>query len=225
MAKKVNKKDTGKLLEQWAKEYSVYVPTAEKDSTEMKKWDGKDTSFLDWYRNTRIPPKSVLFPIIEEMFHYAKDKEGYHIETPASVTEKKLIFGIRPCDAAALTLLDSAFKEGYEDPYYLERRKNTLLVGLTCTKPYDTCFCTSLDSGPAEKQNVDILMTDTGDEYLIEAVSDKGKELLAKTAGLAEATEADIAKAKAAVEAAYKKVTRQVKTKEVVKKLQDRFRE
>jgi sulfhydrogenase subunit beta (sulfur reductase) len=223
MANKTNKKDIGKFLEQWAKEYSVYVPTLEKDSTEMKKWDGKDTSFLDWYRNTRIPPKSVFFPIVEEMFHYNKGKEGYQIETPIAAKDKILIFGIRPCDAAALSLLDVAFKEGYEDPYYQERRKNAVLVGLTCTKPYDTCFCTSLDSGPSEKNNVDIMLTDMGDDYFVEAITEKGKELIAKTTGLASANEADQAKAKAAVEAAYRKVTRQVKAKEAVKKLQDNF--
>jgi ferredoxin len=223
MTNKLNRKDIGKLLEQWTKEYSIYVPTANQDSTEMAKWDGKDISFLNWYRNTRIPPKSVFFPILEEMFHYGKDKEGYHIETPAAGNEKKLIFGVRACDAAALALLDIAFREGYEDPYYLERRKNTLLVGLTCTKPYDTCFCTSLESSPSENKNVDIMLTDIGNEYLIEAISDKGKELIAKTVGLNEATEADMAKAKAVIEAAYHKVTRQIKTKDIAKKLQTSF--
>ncbi|MBN1368160.1 MAG: 4Fe-4S dicluster domain-containing protein [Dehalococcoidales bacterium] len=223
MANKINKKDIGKYLEQWAKEYSVYVPTSEKDTTEMKKWDGKDTSFLDWYRNTRIPAKNIFFPLIEEMFHYAKDKEGYHLETPGPVNDKKLVFGIRPCDAAALALLDIAFKEGYEDPYYLEKRQNAILVGLACTKPYDTCFCTSLDSSPADSKNVDIMLTDTGDYYFVEAVTDKGKALLAKTSGLETANEADQAKAVASVEAACQKVTRQVKAKEAVKKLQANF--
>ncbi len=223
MANKIIKKDIGRVLEQWAKEYSVYVPTLEKDSTEMKKWDGKDTGFLEWYRNTRIPAKSVFFPILEEMFHYNKTSEGYKLETPAADAEKKLIFGIRPCDAGALALLDIAFKEGYEDPYYLDRRKNTVLVGLACTNPYDSCFCTSLESSPSESKNVDIMLTETGDEYFIEAISDKGKELLSKTTGLAAAGEADAAKAKIAAEAAYKKVTRQVKAKEAVKKLQADF--
>ena len=223
MANKINKKDVNKLLEQWAKEYAVYVPTANEDATEMAKWDGKGTSFLDWYRNTRIPAKSVLFPILEEMFHYNKDKEGYHIQTPASSNEKKLIFGIRGCDAAALALLDIAFKEGYEDPYYKERRQNTLLVGMACTKPYDTCFCTSLDSSPSDSKNVDIMLKDAGDDYVIEAISDKGKALIGKTTGLAEANESDVAKAKAISNAAYQKVTRQVQTKDVAQKLQAGF--
>ena len=220
---KICKKNIKQLLEQWDKEYSVYVPTAKQDSTEMAKWDGKDVNFLEWYRNTRIPPKSVFFPILEEMFHYSKDKEGYNIEISATGIDKKLIFGIRACDAAALALLDFAFKEGYEDPYYLERRKNTILVGLTCTKPYDTCFCTSLESGPADNKNVDIMLTDIGDEYFIETTSDKGEELISKTTGLDKASAADLTKAKAVIEAAYKKITRQVNTKDIAKKLQASF--
>ncbi len=223
MANKINKKDTTKLLEQWAKEYTVIVPAIEKDISEMKKWDGKDVSFLDWYRNTRIPPKNIFFPIIEEMFNYTKDKDGYHITTPKDANSKKLIFGIRPCDAAALNLLDLAFKEGYEDPYYQERRSNTILVGFACTRPYDSCFCTSLESSPTDSKNVDLMFTEIGDEYLIEAISNKGKELVAKTMGTADASEAEVTKIKTAADAAYKTVARKVNTKSAVKKLQAAF--
>lgn len=212
MAKRINKNDIGEALNQWSKEFTIFVPSQDGVAT-MAEWDGKDTSFLDWYRNTVVPPKTSFFPPMEEMFRFQKSGDGYHIEPPASVEHKQLVFGIRPCDAKALAILDMTFAGSYEDPYYLSRRKNTVLVGLGCTRPYDSCFCTSLGSSPTDQTNVDLMLTDIGDGFVIEEVVDKGKELIASTSGLDEATEADEVKAKEAKEAAYSKVTRRLEIK------------
>ena len=217
--KKISKKDTDKLLSQWSREFAVLVPSKETGVAQIGKWDGEDTSFLDWYRNTVVPAKASLFPQVEEMFSFQKDEQGYQIEPPALAEHKQLIFGIRPCDANALAILDFVFKDAYEDPYYLSRRKNTVLVGLTCTSPYDSCFCTSLGSSPADSANVDLMFTDIGDEFLIEAVTDASRELLDKTSGLVQVTEADKAKAKGVKEASHKKVSRKVDTENIGEKL------
>jgi len=219
MAEKISKKDIGKLLSQWNQEFAVFVPSKEGDSTKMARWDGEDTSFLDWYRNTVIPPKASFLPSLEEMFRFQKDKGSYQLELPVSDGQKQLIFAIRPCDANAVAILDMTFKDGYEDPYYLSRRKNTLLVGLGCTNPGESCFCTSLGSDPFDSTNVDIMLSDIGDEFLIEGVTKAGKELIARTGGLEEATEADDAKAKEVKEASYRKVTRKIDTKDIGEKL------
>jgi len=219
MAEKISKKDIGKLLSQWNQEFAVFVPSKEGDATKMARWDGEDTSFLDWYRNTVIPPKASFLPSLEEMFRFQKDKGSYQLELPVSDGQKQLIFAIRPCDANAVAILDMTFKDGYEDPYYLSRRKNTLLVGLGCTNPGESCFCTSLGSDPFDSTNVDIMLSDIGDEFLIEGVTKAGKELIARTGGLEEATEADDAKAKEVKEASYRKVTRKIDTKDIGEKL------
>ncbi|MCK5434938.1 MAG: hypothetical protein KAI42_06630, partial [Dehalococcoidales bacterium] len=145
---KINKKDIGELLKDWSQEFTVFVPQQENGGTILARWDGTDTSFLDRYRNTAKPTKANFFPPMEEMFSFQKDNEGYHIEPPALDGHKQLIFGIRPCDARALAILDMTFKDLYEDPYYLSKRNNTILIGLGCTNPYDSCFCTSLGIKP-----------------------------------------------------------------------------
>ncbi|GAG37354.1 unnamed protein product, partial [marine sediment metagenome] len=172
--KKIIKKNVAKLLNEWNQEFELFVPSKDEGATKFAKWDGKDTSFLDWYRNTVASPKANFLPSMEEMFYFQKDKEGYHIELPSPDGQKQLIFGIRPCDAKALAILDMTFEDAYQDPYYLAKRKNTVLVGLGCTNPYDSCFCTSLDSSPTDSTNVDLMLTDIGDEFLVEGVTDKG---------------------------------------------------
>ena len=217
-SKKINKKDMGKLLNQWSQEFTVFVPSKDEGVSKMAKWDGKDTSFLDWYRNTVTPPKANFLPATEKMFSFRQDTEGYQLELPSQV-DKQLVFGIRPCDAKAMTILDMTFEDTYEDPYYLPRRKKAILIGLGCTNPCDSCFCTSLGISPAESNDVDLMLTDIGDEFLIEEITDKGKGLAAHTTGLEEATEADIAKAKDAKEKAYSKVTRKINTEGIEARL------
>ncbi|MBI4285610.1 MAG: 4Fe-4S dicluster domain-containing protein [Chloroflexi bacterium] len=223
MFKKIGHSEIAKLLSEWSKESTVLVPTRADGVTTWAKWDGRDVSFLDWYRNTVVPPKSFLLPMLEEMFRFQKGKDGYSLELPPSDGRKQVIFGIRPCDARALAIIDLVFREGYEDLYYVNRRNNTTLVGLACTSPYDSCFCTSLGSGPGDARGVDLMLTTAGDQLLIEEVTDKGKELTAGASGLGKAAEADLISAREAVELASRKVTRQVDLKDTDKALLANF--
>ncbi|MFC1950205.1 4Fe-4S dicluster domain-containing protein [Chloroflexota bacterium] len=223
--KKISNKDVAKLLSEWNQEFKLFVPSRETGISVMARWNGKDTSFLDWYRNTVVSPKVNFLPPMEEMFHFQKDKDGYHLEPPSSDGQKQLIFGIRPCDAEALAILDMTFEDTYQDPYYLPKRKNAILVGLGCTNPYDSCFCTSLEGNPTDSTNVDLMLTDIGDDFLIEAITEAGKELLTKTSSLKEATKSDETRAKARKEAAYQKITRQLDTKNIKDKLLASFDE
>ena len=221
--KKINRKDIGKLLDQWSQQFTVFVPSQENGTTAMAEWDKKDTGFLDWYRNTVVSAKANFFPPAEPMLSFKKNKEGYKIELPPANGKKQLIFGIRPCDARAMPGLDINFKDTYEDPYYLSRRNNTLLVGLGCNNPYDSCFCTSLNINPTESKDVDLMLTETGSELLIEAVTKAGEELLAKTQGLTETTKADETVARKTKEAANNKIKRKLDVRNIDKKLLANF--
>jgi len=220
---KIGKQDLAKLLSEWSSKFTVLTPSQPEGATGWAKWDGTDTTFLDWYRNTTVPPKKIFLPLMEELFSFHKDREGYHVKPPPLDISKQLVFGIRPCDAKALAMLDMTFRDAYEDPYYLTRREGAVLVGLMCTRPYDSCFCTSLGSSPTDSANVDLMLTDIGSEFLVEAISDKGEELIAKTSVAQAATEADEVKAREEVKAAYGKVTRKIDTEDIKEKLPSGF--
>jgi sulfhydrogenase subunit beta (sulfur reductase) len=220
--KKIRKKDIGKLLGIWSQEFSVIVPSKEEGVAKMSRWDGKDVSFLDWYRNTVVPSKANFLPPVEKMFSFQKNRDGYHIEVPQD-EQKQLIFGIRPCDARGIAIIDKVFTDTYEDRYYLSKRKDTVLIGLSCTNPYDSCFCTSLGLKPTESADVDLMFTDMGDEFLVEATTDRGEKLLAAASVVKEATKADEAKAKTVKAAVSGMVMRRIDTKDIEKKLQARF--
>ncbi len=217
--KKINKKELGNLLKQWSQQFAILVPCQEDNVTRMAQWDGEDFGFLDWYGNTTISPKEIFQPLMEVMFSFHKDGDGYHMELPPTDEQKRLIFAIRPCDARALSIIDRTFKDGYGDPYYLTRRNNTVLVGLGCTDPRESCFCTSLGVSPGESNDVDLMLTDIGDHFLIEEITPAGSDLVAQATNLEEATQADEAKAKEVSETAHSRVTRSIGVENIQEKL------
>jgi sulfhydrogenase subunit beta (sulfur reductase) len=220
--KKVAKKDIAGVLAKWQQDYTVLVPSRDSGVAEMVVWDGRDTAFLDRYRNTVVPPKANFFLNVEKLFGFSKDGGTYKINPASGEGRKQLIFGIRPCDARAAGIIDMVFKDAYEDRYYVSRRENSALVGLACTNPYDSCFCTSLGSGPGESGDVDLLLTDIGDAFLVEEVTEKGRALMAGVEAAA-AGEDDGAKAAEVKRAAAQKVTRKIDTKEIAERLPAAF--
>jgi ferredoxin len=75
---------------------------------------------------------------------------------------------------------DRVFGGDMPDPYYWQRRKNTVVVAVTCTVPDEKCFCLSWDDcGPTmEDKGYDLLLTDIGGSYLVEIGSLEGSLLV-----------------------------------------------
>ncbi len=185
----ITKKDIPSFLDSLRSNYQVFAPVKQDNYTTFKAINSGSDAVLD-YGNSKIPPKGILFPQTEELFRYKVDEKGTHLEETID-KEQKVVFGIRPCDAKSIALLDNVFNNNkYQDPYYLTRRENTVLVGLGCNEPQNTCFCTSVDGGPFDTTNLDILLVDIGDKFVVEVLSDKGKDLL-KAATCTDASDSD----------------------------------
>lgn len=127
--------------------------------------------------NTQNSPKEFFFPQTETIFVYKKGSLGEGEKPPFS--EKRVILGIRPCDVRGILLLDKLFdNKDYQDPYYVEKREATIIIGLACNIPQETCFCTSLSIEPDDKEGMDICLSEFSDGYLAEGISIKGQELI-----------------------------------------------
>ena len=123
-------------------------------------------------------PKGALFPQTERLFAYRHGDDGPEIEAASTGEKERVLFGVHPCDAKALLLLDRVFGGITEDPYYAEKRRTALVVSLACTRPDAACFCLALGGGPCSQEGSDLLLFDLGDRYVVEAPSEKGKALL-----------------------------------------------
>ena len=120
---------------------------------------------------------------------------------------KRLIFGIRPCDALAYTIVDKLYAWDFPDPYYQKRREATVLFGFACSEPAANCFCPSMGGGPASEKGLDALMFDVGDAIYVKTLTDKGEEA-AKAMGLEAAGDAEKKAAEAQEKEALDKIKR-----------------
>ncbi|MFC1949267.1 4Fe-4S dicluster domain-containing protein [Chloroflexota bacterium] len=173
----IKKTDIAKWLDSLIQEYEVFAPVKEDDLILFDRISSAGEAVLD-YQNSKMPPKRILFPQSETLFSYGSTKDAAKIEAPPVPEKPQLIFGIRPCDARSLTLLDSVFDGDSKDPYYLNRRSNTSVVSIGCIKPNSTCFCNWVGGSPFSTEGSDLLLIDIGDEYVVQVVSDKGASLL-----------------------------------------------
>ncbi|MHA2094329.1 MAG: 4Fe-4S dicluster domain-containing protein [Candidatus Hodarchaeales archaeon] len=225
MEQKILKKnEIEKLYNEFASEYNVYAPTNKKGNISFEKIEKSEDIVLD-YLNSKIPPKSVLFPQMEVLFEYTLEEKDVEITDRQDLDQKILIFGIRPCDAYSFELFANFFSShgNFKDEIYLKKKENTTLIGIGCNTPRSTCFCTSVEGNPFNKENMDVFLTDLGDTYLVEGISDKGKEIVKKMSWLSDATEGDVKKSTELAKQAEESITSKIDSKTIVENLETNF--
>ena len=124
--------------------------------------------------------KEVFFPPTERLL--TVQKTGAEIHLNETLPEgQTIVFGVRPCDARGVRMLDALFLDTPPaDPYYSRRRANTTLIGLACKEMGPTCFCTSVGGAPDDPTGVDMMLHPMTGGYLAEAISEKGHTLLSE---------------------------------------------
>jgi len=144
----------------------------------LKKGELPDLNCL----NTRLSPKSIVYPQSEILFEYSLDeqKADHHVLTEVKTDDMpRVALGIRPCDAKAFQLVSLNFDTPeYKDPYWLRAFEATTFVGLACHSPCSTCFCTTAGSGPFHEEGLDILLVEVDDHFLAKVLTEKGDRLL-----------------------------------------------
>ncbi|HOU23383.1 MAG TPA: 4Fe-4S dicluster domain-containing protein [Anaerolineae bacterium] len=203
--KTIAKKDINAFVEQLLRDYTVYAPAREANYVTFRQVASPEEVVWDCLV-TRKPPKDLFFPQTETLFVYAETADGLQVQPPEGVKRDRILWGIRPCDLQALSVQDSVFDtKDASDTYFMDKRRNTTLVGIGCNQPLSTCFCTSVGGGPFKKEGTDLFLTDIGDAYLAEAFTPKGKLLLGK-GSFKVATKADLKAAEDAEAAALKRL-------------------
>jgi ferredoxin len=124
--------------------------------------------------------KELFFPRHEKLYGYRITSAGIELfddEVPAA---PQVIVAARPCDAAALPVLDHVFNWDYPDRFWFARREAATVVTFACREWDDECFCTSVGLGPEATRGSDVLLVPTDDEAVFEVrtVTGKGRTLL-----------------------------------------------
>ncbi|NDW09858.1 4Fe-4S dicluster domain-containing protein [Dysgonomonas sp. 520] len=165
----------------------IYAPVAKGDKTDFKHIKSVGEISMEHIQTTQSA-KAIAFPRTEKLFSYTKNKGDVSLQDyDSSVIPETVVFGLHPCDAAGFRPLSNIFNWGTPDTPFNERMKRTTLIALSCSQCDEACFCTSVNGSPGNTEGSDILLTKIKDGYLVEVVTDKGKELVSKYENLFDA--------------------------------------
>ncbi len=119
------------------------------------------------------------------------DEHTVSVEVAGRRSRRQAFFGMRPCELAALERLDTVLidRPPTPDPTYVGLRSDAFLVVVNCGWPADTCFCTSMDTGPhVDGRSVahDLEITELVDpanaaadpQYVLRSISARGRAVV-----------------------------------------------
>jgi ferredoxin len=125
-----------------------------------------------------LSAKEVFFPPTERLFLIKKNGDQVQL-IDTFIPARTVLFGVRPCDAHGVEILDTMFLgDEPADPYYQRRRESTTLVGLACKEMGPSCFCTSMGGGPDSDEGMDLLLSEVEGGYAVRVITGRGEALL-----------------------------------------------
>ena len=163
------------FLSRLAKEGAVWAPGRQ---------EGGDFAILPWRPEKPIALEYRNFLQSSKVFFLPQDQtlllfEGSRSQEALMPDGKVFLFGVRPCDARALTVLDRVFLDGDKgDPYYTRLRDRTTVIALACARTMSSCFCSSVGGGPGDPTGSDVLAVEVSEGFLLSPQTDKGVRLL-----------------------------------------------
>jgi ferredoxin len=140
-----------------------------------------DPALFSW----AVGPSSIkgdVFPSRSVVWRASVTEGSVRLEETHDDTPSAALVGVRPCEVAALGVLDRVLGQApAPDPLYRHRRAGFVVVA-ECGTPSGTCFCTSMDTGPAARDGFDLALTELldhdGHRFLVRVGSQQGAEVL-----------------------------------------------
>lgn len=158
------------FLRQLAAEYNLYAP--------KKKWDGVEYQICGPESLSDIVyPTARLTTPIKYFFYPPRE----NVTSPEASTKNNVLLGIKDCDLRAIKTLDKIYLDpDYVDPFYKDKRDNTIIISSDCGEPCEVCFCSLFGGNPYLEKGSDLNIFPMDGGVLIEVGSTKGKELIQK---------------------------------------------
>ncbi|MBQ4105242.1 MAG: 4Fe-4S dicluster domain-containing protein [Clostridia bacterium] len=173
------------LFGEISKSMTLYIPASDNagGAVYTKYEDGVE--YLNTL-NTVKSPKNFFFPHTEDLMEFKLQGKNIDILDIRQESEDFAVFGVRGCDVKSFDILDRVFLSDPVDSYYATRREHGVIISLACTKPSETCFCTTFGIDPTEPMG-DISAWMTESHLYLQPVTEKGKALMSKIEHITEA--------------------------------------
>jgi heterodisulfide reductase subunit C len=205
--KKVTRSNLDGLFAAIAEKSKLYLPavdnTDEKKSVKYTQWT-PGTEYSTAVNSVRSA-KDFFFPQVERLANFKMNGKQIEVDDIREETEDFVLFGVRACDAASFSILDSVYLSDPVDSYYQNRREHGIVITMACGKPSETCFCSVFGIDAANPAG-DISCWMTEDAVLLQANTEKGEALLASLPMLEDAPADAAEETKAAIQAVLDKL-------------------
>jgi ferredoxin len=206
------------FLDSLLEKYGVIAPSKVDNYSLYRPIEKGSDVCLDYLRPMKSA-KEIFFPQNEVLFYFNKKTQKQ--VAPEDSGKKLVLFGVTSCDLEGIAIQDRLFiSDDYVDVYYSRRRNQTLLIGMGCPSPDDTCFCHIFNIDRLYSSVADIFMVPLEDRFFIEIITPEGEELVS---GFAEADENDFAALKKLNAAAVASSIDKSTPKKVAEILSDSF--
>jgi ferredoxin len=127
----------------------------------------------------RDPLKRFFLPPTEPLFSWSRDGAAVFMDQLAGEFARLIVLGARPCDAAALPILDRVMGWDFVDELWFGRRSAATVITVACAAVDSSCFCTAVGLAPDASAGSDLLLTSVDGDYLGDVVTASGERLVA----------------------------------------------
>ena len=160
---------------------TIYAPVSKNGKVFFKITDSFSSIVTDYIQTTQSSKESA-FPRTEKILDFNKSKNSLDAKQfDYQQISEVVLWGVRPCDAMGIGELTSIFNWDLKDEIYNNRLAKTTVIGFSCPKADESCFCTSVGGNPGNTEGSDILFTRMGEggDYLAEIITEKGAAVVA----------------------------------------------
>lgn len=129
--------------------------------------------------------KRYLHPPREKLWSVRRSDGQIEVDGADGSDPRMAFIGVRPCDLRAIQIQDQVLGVGqHAASRYAARRAGVFIVAVNCTEPGETCFCTSMGTGPEAGPGYDLALTELADDgehrFLVDVGSPAGADMLAE---------------------------------------------
>ena len=181
------------LFAEIAKSAKLYMPV---DSADGSATYGEWAEGVEWSNalNTTKSPKDFFFPQTEDLMRFKTEGKSIEVIDTRDECEDFVVFGVRACDVKAFDVLDRVFLTEPKDSFYAMKREHGIIVSVACTRPAETCFCTTFGID-ATAPTGDVCAWKSEDALYLQANTEKGSALLEKLGAILEECSDDVVNA------------------------------
>ena len=127
--------------------------------------------------------KRFLYPPAVRLWQATRNGKGFQILEDKPAKKKMAFIGVRACELHAMAIQDKVFLGGPAlDCHYQARRDGIFVLAVNCGQAGNTCFCSSMGTGPKADSGFDLALTEIleGDEhyFVAEMGTELGREVL-----------------------------------------------